>query len=328
MNKHRNAILLVIFGTLLLTWFALDFMFEAADSTFANDFPEINPAEIHTIKIYSAKENHTEVILYKKGEEWRVLKGIKDMPVHDNFVGVLLTEFEHLKPTRLSGVDRDKWPELGMNDSTTTRVIAETDDGVVIDFIIGNFQYMDVEKAPLGREPPGAPDQRGLTFVRLTDKEEVYGTEGFFGPNFNQPFETWRDHKVVEIDPFALDSVKFEYTENTFFTIYPENGEWFFGERVLNPVALNNFMRAVSHTEHSYFADGFITDREPMFTVTFYLKSEETEALYAFEANSGQIIINSTQNRETYFLDYDELLLDNLFPPPSFLLTGEFPQPE
>lgn len=312
----------------MLTWFAVDFMFEDADSTFATDFPEINPHEIHTIKIYSAKENHEEVILYKKGEEWRVLKGIKDMPVHDNRVDVLLTELDHLKPTRLSGVDRENWPELGMNDSTTTRVVAESDEGVVIDFVIGTFQYIEREKAPVGREPPGAPDQRGLTFVRLTDGEEVYGTEGFFGPNFNQRFETWRDHKVVQIDPYALDSINFKYTENSVFTIHTENGEWFLHEQALNPVALGQFMNAVADTEHSYYADGFIKDRKPMFTVTFYLESGQTEEIYAFEANSGQIIINSTQNPETYFLDYNEAVLDNLFPPPSFLLTGEFPQPD
>lgn len=328
MNKHRNAILLVIFGTLLITWFAVDIIFQDSDSTFATDFPQIHPEEIHTIKIYSAKENHEEVILYKKGEEWRVLKGIKDMPVHDNRVDILLTELDHLKPTRLSGLDRDKWPELGMNDSTTTRVIAESDEGVVIDFVIGTFQYIEREKAPVGRQPPGAPDQRGLTFVRLTDGEEVYGTEGFFGPNFNQRFETWRDHKVVEIDPFSLDSVNFEYTKESVFTIYPDNRVWFFNQQALNPEAVNKFMNAISSTQHSYYADGFIKDRRPMFTVRFYLNSGDKEELYAFEANSGQIIINSTQNPETFFLDYNESLLDNLFPPPSFLRTGEFPEPE
>jgi len=324
--KNRNQLLLLLLLIFLTAiWLISQWGEKQKDSTFATTFPRVPVHEVQTLKIYSAAEKGAEVILFKSGEEWRVLKGIKNAPVHEGRLDILLSELDNLKPTRLRGVSQEQWADLGMTDSASTRVIAESSDRVLIDFVIGSFQYYSSSGKGVGTQPTDK-DTRGITYVRLTNSEEVYSADGFFGPNFNQRFETWRNQIIVQMDPNDLDSMTFTYPENSIFTITTDSNHWYYGDLKVKSESRDYYGSALIERKHTYFADGFVQEREPLFVVEYFMNDGSTIKLDAYEANSGQIIIHSSMNPESYFLDFDDLLLNEYFPPLGYFVDYEIPR--
>lgn len=321
--KRFQVILLLVLVGLLAIWFITDNVDEARENTFDPGFPQIDFSEIHTFKIYPQAEGGQEIIIYRSGGEWRVIKGTKDVPIHHGRIDVVFNELENLEATRLAGVSQEDWETLGVSDSTGTRLIAESDHGVELDIVIGDFEYRDAKKEVVERAPPGTRGKRGITHVRLTNSERVFSAEGFFGPNLNQEFVVWRNQQIIEIDPTKLDSIRFIYPENSEFTIRVGDSGWYYGDQQVRLEAQNAYGGLITNKNFTYFADGFEAERPPLFQVKYHLKSGEVVELDAFEANSGQIIIQSSQNPETFFLDFDDQLLDQLFPPLYFFVDRQ-----
>lgn len=321
MNRTQ-LILLALLLLLIGVWGISSLLEDNDEKTFAPEFPQLALDEIHTLKVYSEKENGQEVILYKGGDEWRVIKGTIDMPVHPGRMDVVFNELSNLRPTRLAGVSEDDWAQLGVTDSTGTRLVLITDDGEVLDMVIGQFQYRDADIPSVNRAPPGTKGKRGITYVRLTSEDRVYAAEGFFGPNFNQVFGVWRNQKLVEIKPDELKQMTFTYHKEEPFTISVESDGWFYGDQKVDFEAQQKYTSWIALKTHTYFADGFEVDRNPLFKVEYELTDDRKVIIEAFEANSGQVIIRSSQNPETFFLDLDDMLIDQLFPP-LYFFTGE-----
>lgn len=316
--KRTHFVLLIVLSALVAIWFITDWVDESRENTFDTDFPELNLDEIDTLKIYAKAEEGREVTIYHNGEEWRVVKNSIDAPLHDGRIDILFTEFQNLKPTRLAGISKDDWDELGVTETSGTRVVAISDKGVELDLMVGEFQYHDSRNRSVERAPPGSPGKRGITHVRLTDQERVYSAEGFFGPNFNQQFETWRNQLIVNINVEELSHITFIYPENSTFRIDASGEDWYYGDEQINKQSQQQYASLLYMKKHTYFADAFVADRDPLFQVKYALKTGEEIVLDAFEANSGQIIIRSSQNPETFFLDHDDGILNSYFPPLDF----------
>lgn len=313
MRSKKNHILLLVLLVLLVVFFVVDRMKPDEQNTFASNFPRVNPAAVTKVKIYAAVEQGDEVILFKSGEEWRVLQGLTNAPMHEGRMDILLTELGNLKPARLSGTSAEEWSDFGLDDSASTRVIVESDSEVLIDFLIGKFHYYSSDQNRVARQDD--KDTRGITYVRLTSSEEVYSADGFFGPNFNQRSGSWRNQMVVDLDPNHLDSMRFVYPENSEFTISADENHWYYGGQKVKSEARDEYGHQLIKSKHFYFADGFVQEREPLFTVKYFMSDQSEIILSAYEANSGQIIIHSSQNPETWFLDHEDVLLDMYFPP-------------
>lgn len=321
MNRTQ-IILLSLLLVLIGIWAVTSFLDDNREKTFAPEFPQLILNEIHTLKIYPEKEGGEEVILYYSGDEWRVMKGMVDMPVHDGRMDVLFNELSNLKPTRLAGTTTEEWAQLGVTDTTGTRLVLLSDQGPVLDMIIGQFQYRDADIPSVNRAPPGTQGKRGITYVRISEDERVYAAEGFFGPNFNQEFGVWRNQQLLEINPEELEQMTFTYADEEPFTILVEPEGWYYRNQQLSEEAVEKYALWITKRTYTYFADGFEVDRNPMFKVVYELSGNREVTIEAFEANSGQVIIRSSQNPETFFLDFDDMLIDQLFPP-LYFFTGE-----
>lgn len=318
--QRNQRILLVILVLLLGIWAITFLLDDNREKTFAPEFPELPLSEVHTIKLYSEKENGQEVVIYYSNDKWRVMKGMVDMPMHERHIGVIFNELDNLKPTRLAGTSEEDWAHLGVTDSSGSRLVLISDQGVVLDMVIGQFQYRDADLPSVNRAPPGTQGKRGITYVRLSGEERVYAAEGFFGPNFNQEFGVWRNQKLVDIDAAELESMTFYYPGIKPFTVSAEQDGWYLKDEKVNPSAREKYAAWIAKRTHTYFADGFEVDRNPMFKVVYQLTGDREVTIEAFEANSGQVVIRSSQNPETIFLDFDDVLIDQLFPPIVFFI--------
>lgn len=324
MKNRRNTNLWLLLGLLVLLvsiWFATSMYQKNEYRNFESGFPVIDVFEIDTLRIYSAAERGAEITLYRKHENWRVRRGPIDKPLHEGRIEVLFEELHKLRATRMAALTKSDWPRFGMEDSSSTRIVAAGKNGVIIDFVAGRFDYYEDGKA-ISRDNRTATRDHGITHVRLTGREEVYSADNFFGPNFNQRFETWRSQKIVAIDMNELQKIFFRYSETDTFTIKTNNTDgWICKGRTINPEKQFQYMTLLSRGNHFYFADSFVIDREPLFTVKYYLTENKVITVDAYEANSGQIILHSSENPETFFLDYKDTLLDMYFPPMDFFFS-------
>ncbi len=321
--KNSYLILLALLVALYLVWRFTTHVEGDRENTFDTGFPSINPERIDSLAIYAREEQGRRAVLYLRNDgKWRVKNNKTDAPVHEGRLDVLLNELYNLKPTRLTALPDDDWTGLNITDAEATRVIAYGDDRVLIDFMIGKFQYHDADNPGINRPPPGTINKRGITYVRLSDDDMVYSAEGFFGPNFNQVFGTWRNQLLVALDPADITNIHFYYADEH-FTICAEGNEWYYENQRVNTQSRETYGALLLNKNYFYFADGFTPHREPLFRVVYEISDGELVQLEAFEAPSAQLIIRSSQNPETFFLDYDESLLDNYFPPLAFFFNPD-----
>lgn len=316
--KKLHFILLAVLVVLVALWWVTNDIEKQREKTFASGFPDVNTALIDTLRIYARAAQGQEVVLYRRDSVWRVSNGLADAPVHEGRMDILFNELQNLKPTRLSATANDNWMDMDMHDSLATRVIAMGKGGVLLDLLIGKFQYRDADNRTVNRAPPGAGGKRGITYVRLSGDNKVYSAEGFFGPNFNQQFATWRNQQMISLNPDELKQIQFDYGENHFFTVQVKDDGWYIHDKKVNEQSQEVYSSLLINKKFTYFADGFIPERDPLFRVRYQTGEGSRVVLQAFEANSGQMIIHSSQNPETYFLDYDDSLLDHYFPPLAF----------
>lgn len=320
--RSKQLILVAVLAVLIAIWGLTRFIDLRQERTFDPGFPTLNLSAIHTFKLYPASAKGSEIILYKANDAWRVIQGTKDFPVHRGRMDIIFTELDNLEASRLAGISKDIWDEMGVTDSLATRLVAETDQGVAIDLMIGRFQYREAAKELIGRPPPGTQDKRGITYVRLNGEEKVYSAEGFFGPNFDQEFGVWRNQQVLKVGEAELDSIRFDYPDNSVFTIAVRSDGWYWYDAQVREEAQMAYAATINNKIYTYFADGFKPERPPLFSAKYFLNTGEVVALDAYEANSGQIIVHSSQSPETYFLDHEDQLIDQLLPP-LFYFVGE-----
>lgn len=324
MFSKKQGILLAVLSILLVVWVVVRYWDGQNNPSFTADFPVVHPEEIHTIELYSTFESQFKVTLYNTENGWRVRRYNTDVPASQARVITAIEELGYLSATRLAGTGEDEWERFGVADSQVTRLVAYTDRGVELDLLIGKFQYLQTDNTPLiTRAPPSTHDKRGITYVRLTGDDKVYTAEGFFGPHLYLPFRVWREYQVLKIDSTQLDSIQFIYPEGGSYTVVTNDAGWEIGNTDVHPKGREIYLSAIAYREYGQVADAFVLDRSATFEVNYYLSSGEAVNLKAYEANSGQIIIASSQNDGTFFLDQDDELLDELFPPKYFFTAGK-----
>lgn len=315
---------MAVLTVLLVAWVVVRYYDEKNNPSFTADFPVIHPDEIHTIELYSSFESQFKITIYKTANGWRVRRHNTDVPASPSRIETAIEELGYLNATRLAGTGEAEWERFGVADSQVTRLVAYSNRGEEIDLLLGKFQYLQTDNAPLiTRTPPSTTDKRGITYIRLAGDDKVYTAEGFFGPHLHIPFSLWRSYRLLDVDTNKLDSMQFIYPEGGSFTVVTNDLGWKVDQTDVHPKGREIYLKAIANRTHDRVADAFVVDRFPLFQVQYYLANEEVVGLKAYEANSGQIIIESSQNQGTFFLDQDDELLDELFPPKYFFTGGK-----
>lgn len=324
MLTKKQLILLTVLATLLVAWVVVRYFDGQNNPAFTADFPVIHPDEIHTIELYSSFDSQFMITLYETENGWRVRRHKTDVPASQERVKTAIEELGYLNATRLAGTGESEWQRFGVADSQVTRLVAYTNRGIELDLLIGKFQYLQTDNAPLiTRAPPATDNKRGITYIRLTGDDKVYTAEGFFGPHLHIPFRMWRSYQVLQVDTNQLDSMQFIYPEGGSFTVATSDSGWKVGQTDVHPKGREIYLAAIANRTYNELADAFVPERPALFEVNYFLGTDETVNLKAYEANSGQIIIASSQNVGTYFLDREDELLDELFPPKYFFTGGK-----
>jgi hypothetical protein len=312
-NKNSLKKYGIIFGVLALL-VAVMLLSDAGknESTFKTDLVEIDTAAVTQILIYPKGYNHKEVKLFKNEDGvWYVALEKKSVTVPPKKIQGIFSQILAIKPTRLAAKSSSKWKEFEVDTSGTRVKFLEGDD-VALDLIIGKFSYKQ--------------QFRSMTsFVRLADEDEVYETNGFLSTSFNRDVNSLRNNHLLEDDYKNWTRIAFDYPADSSYQIVKVGDKWKAGDVELDSAKVVNYVRTLSRLSSSAFVDelpqGLSTDN---FTRRVRIDAEGKReiVLQSFE-DANNVIISSSENKESYFNGKSAKLQDKIFKGLSSFLRDE-----
>jgi hypothetical protein len=312
MGFKRNIYLLLVLLALSAIWYVTVYIIDAnRKETITDTFPKINPYDITGIKIYAIANNSEETFLYLKGDKWRVLSGTIDAPLQPDRIEIVLEELIKLNATRVAAVSAEQWADLEISDSLATRMVLLTKQGVFLDFLIGKFQYKTPEIKPLN--PKVKTETKGITYVRKFGEERVYSAENFFGPNFNQHADVWRNQYILRLNVDALQKIVFIDAQGMGYEVEIKDYQMYIDGKNVPIEFAAEYVGLIRSFKFGVFADGFEPKGEPVLTAIYLVEGMTPVFVKVYEDEMGRTVLNSSQNPETYFYDHDGTLTDQLF---------------
>ncbi len=262
-NKKLLLLLAVLAGLFLLVrWMKAD----KNVRTFNADLFKMDTSAVAAIKLYTKAENHEEILFKKNGDQWTVSKGAIQSVVPEGHVKGLLSSLVSIKPQRLAARTRDKWSKYEVNDSLGTRVVVEDAGGKkMADLMVGKFSY----RQPKGGQPNFGGQQQisGLTYIRSTDAEETFATEGFLSMTFNRDFNSFRNKLLMTCDPEMVRRVQMQSPAGGYTLSKPGN-EWLLDGSPADSTTVMKFINGLRNVTGSAIDDHFTPSGNGAYSLT------------------------------------------------------------
>ncbi len=302
-NKALGSIFVLLLAIVLIL---LVFDGGKNDRTFRNELVSIDTSKVTEILIYPKSQNHEEVKLFKKDDEWRVQLADKDAPVTDSKIKGLYTQILSVKPKRLAARGEEKWKEFQV-DSTGTRIKIIEEGKQTLDLILGRFAFQQPRSMS--------------TYVRLGNDADVYEVDGFIEMSFNQDANSFRNNFVLKDDNNDWQRLSFDYPADSSFQMVKLNDQWFANDQRTDSAATATFLRQLSNLTGTKFIDDVNSELlgRPDYTLTIDKQSGDSFVIKGWQTGDA-LVLNSNYNKETYFNADTGKLKDKVFPGMNLLM--------
>lgn len=262
-TKTLSAIFVIV---LLLNLGNLAFSGGSISAALASKVIEFDKSAVNQIIV--KQPDKPQIVLEKTGDRWEVL-GENDhrFEADSQAVKQALEQGQNLKIKSLATRNEDKFSRFQV-DSTGTRVEFFKDAKKLAGLIVGKFNFVS---------------QREFnTYLRSTDKNEVFAVEGFVSAAFNKDMDGWRNKRVWDFERDAIQQIDFIYPADSSFTITRiESGAWMSESDTLKKTAVNSTLTNLSTLR----AQGFDVEKDlntfgqATFTITVHLDSGQKRNL-------------------------------------------------
>jgi len=182
----KNKTLLLIFLFLLGIFLASQFAFEKKTRTFKTELIQLDTASITSILLYPKGDNQEETLLKKESNFWVVSKGNITTKANQGAVQSILRNLALIKTKRVASKSAEKWADYEVEESSGSRVKAYAGDKLLEDFIVGRFNFNQQTRT-------------GISYVRLTQGNEVYAVDGFLSMTMGQGFDAYRNKEILAL---------------------------------------------------------------------------------------------------------------------------------
>jgi len=190
----KNKTLLLIFLGLLVVFLATQFAFEKKTRTFKTELIQLDTASITSILLYPKSDNQEETLLKKEGNFWVVSKGNITTKANQGAVQSILRNLALIKTKRVASKSVEKWTDYEVEESSGSRVKAYAGDQLLEDFIVGRFNF-------------NQQSRQGISYVRLTQGNEVYAVDGFLSMTIGQGFDAYRNKEILNVSKDNLAKI-------------------------------------------------------------------------------------------------------------------------
>ncbi|MBM3435441.1 MAG: DUF4340 domain-containing protein [Bacteroidetes bacterium] len=225
LSKFLNVkTLLILLGVLVIAYLIAKFT-ESEDRTFKSEMVSIDSALV-TKMIITPKLGETakEVVFTRTGSEWRLESDGKSFIPDPSAVKNILSEMMKMKSERVAAIDKSKWNEFEVSDSTATRVKIYNGKKQIADLYVGKFSYAQ----PQGQQQNPYQQNKGKmsTYVRPAGDNEVYVVDGFIKMSIQPNVNAYRNKTLFASNKDDLNKLSFTYPDGQGFILAKEENKW------------------------------------------------------------------------------------------------------
>lgn len=316
MKKLNNTTLAIIFLALVGLFLLVRFVrTPATERNFDTDIIKIDTAKVTELVIEQAT-SPDPIRLQKAGGQWTVEQGPMKAKTQAGSVENMLSSLLAIRPNRLASSKKDKWEQYKVSDSTGTRVVVKEGGKATLDIYIGKTNY---KQGPGGPNPQmgGRPNIIGESFVRLSDKKQVFAVEGFLEMTFSQSADSYRDKSFVQSRVDDITRVAFRYPADSSYTLQKIDTLWQIGETMIEESTVDEYLNRLSYKNGSTFDDTFKSTVNPDFQLIIEGNNMLQIVVKAWDMG-GSYVMNSSLNPDSYFSSPPTGMFGDLFVGRSF----------
>jgi hypothetical protein len=314
-KKFNNKILLSILAGLVVLFVIVKwYQNPRTESTLNADLVDIDTAKVSKILIYPTSENRQEIKFYKEGKDWKVNKGKLTTDPEQNAVKGLLSTFLEIKVKSLASKDKKKWDEYKVSDTTATRVKVYEGSDLVLDIMIGKFNYQQ-SRNPYGNMYGGNGGVTGTTYVRLKEDNEVYAVDGFLIFTFNQQFNAFRKQTIAKFERAEAEKVTFKYPGDSSYIVELKDKKWLIANDQADSAKVAEYLNTLSYKNASSFDDNYVNSGMPQYQIIIEGKNLKPITIDGYITGNENFIINSSQNPKSWFTTDKKGLFSEVYKP-------------
>jgi hypothetical protein len=289
----NNRTLLIIFISCLVLFLAGKLLTRNKTSSFDPVIIEVDTAAVSRIQFISAGESPEEFQLNKTEGNWQAVRGNMTVPAARSAVNPILTNIVKLHAQRLVTKDPDRYSEFEISDDQAGRMMVWTGKKKVADLCIGGFRFDQAART-------------ASSFIRHSDRPEVYVIDGFQSMGFKPRFDQFRDRKLVNVNAEDLTNLEWSDSFGNKKVIQKIDGEWHYaGMEAVDSSSFANYLNTLSTATGSEFSDVTMADGlsliEKLILTGNNMIDPTIITAYKSQDTLKPFLIHSTANPEAIF---------------------------
>lgn len=239
----NNKTLLIIFVALLAAWGLSQMNSGKRNRSFKTDLIQIDTASITTINLYPKSDEQKEITLSKENGMWVATQGTVTTKANQSAIKALIGNLGLIKTKRIAAKKQEKWKDYEVEETSGSRVKVFAGSQLLEDFIVGRFSFNQQTRS-------------GLSFVRLTNEDEVYAVDGFLSMTMSQGFDSYRVKEFIKLNTGDITSLTLTNNDGTVRQFSAINGQWTKEGNPIDSTTMATYLTGIQNTFGGNFVDG------------------------------------------------------------------------
>lgn len=303
MNSRKLTFLFLV---LLGIWGIAKNTFKHKTNSFKTDLIRIDTAQVDIIMIDHKGE--AEMILQRNTTtQWIATKETVMTTANREAINSFLNNIQLIKTESIAAKEKEKWRKYAVDEANGTRIKIYAGSQLLEDFIVGRFNLNE-------------ETSKGLSYVRISDGEEVYAIEGLLSQRLGQGFNAYRNKDLIKIVEEDITSLALASVDGAVKTFSKLNNVWINNDSiVIDSIEISHYLSGIQHIMGSNFVDDIepTTYSMPKYKTLVVTSNNKPQPVtitcYRDEARILPYIIQSSQNEEAYFGSKESDLFQKIF---------------
>jgi len=298
LSKNSSKVLWIVLIVLVVLFLILKFT-DRSERTFRADLVNVDTAQIDQIVI-SQPARGERVEIRKSNGNWQVKGRDRYFQADNRKVRSVLAEISTLKPQSVAATSSEKWKQYKVTDSLGTQVQFKKGSEIKADLILGKINF----KMPKSQSqnPYMRQQQEILMYARPYEDEKVYVTDGIVKLGLGSKADDFRQKLFCQVNVDEIKSLDFSYPGKSSFSLQKQDNKWLLDGVPADSAKTVNYLRKLSNARGSKFIHDFNPGRYNVYgKITISPEGKDPVVLTAYQTDSTQYVVHSSQNDESYF---------------------------
>jgi hypothetical protein len=316
-NNKRLFYLLLGLAIILILTLLVKIPKETA--TFRSHIVDFDTSAVIKIILNNRISDGNTIEFTRSGDKWLVQQGKIKSATEAGAVQNIFSDVLNIRPQSLAANNQASWKEFNLTDSLATRIRFLTSKGKILaDIMIGKLDFKQPDK------PNGGFSGNNIkmtSYVRLSNRKEVYAVDGLIPFSFNIKFEDWRDKSFLHSNKNEIASLSYIYPADSSYNLIKKDSIWYSGSLKADSLTVDNYLSSLALVHGQEFKDDFTPISNPAYQMLVQGINSLNLSIECYEGNSPDgHIFNSSLNPKVYFIDRKGILFKQLFKPQSYFL--------